>query len=234
MTDIVALDALAVGASVDLVAQATPADLARPTPCADWTLHGLITHMAAQHYGFAAAAAGDADPARWRPRRLGADPVAGYRASAEAVLAAFAADGVLDRQFPLPEFAAGALFPARQAVSFHFVDYVVHSWDVAKSLGLEARFAPDVLHAALPVARAVPGGEYRLAPGAAFAPVVTWPGGSPLDQVMALLGRSPGWKRPELPGACARVVRTGAGSPDPAPASQGPGHVKAPLTSKTL
>jgi uncharacterized protein (TIGR03086 family) len=197
MNDIVALDAVAVRASVDLVAQAQPADLAGPTPCADWTLHGLITHMAAQHYGFAAAAAGDGDLARWRPRRLGADPVADYRASAQTVLAAFAADGVLAGQFPLPEIAPGALFPARQAVSFHFVDYVVHSWDVAQALGLEARFAPDVLDAALQVAQAVPGGEYRLAPGAAFAPVVTWPGDSPLDQVMALLGRSPDWKRPE-------------------------------------
>jgi uncharacterized protein (TIGR03086 family) len=193
---IVALDALAVGASTDLVARARPADMARPTPCADWTLHGLITHMAAQHYGFAAAAAGDGDLARWRPCRLGGDPIADYRAAAETVLAAFAADGVLERQFPLPEFAAGALFPARQAVSFHFVDYVVHSWDVAAALGLEARFAPDLLEAALQVARAVPGGEHRLAPGAAFAPAVSWPGGPPLDQVVALLGRSPDWKRP--------------------------------------
>ena len=196
--DVVALDALAVRASVELVGRARTADMARPTPCADWTLHGLISHMAAQHYGFAAAAAGDGDPARWRPRRLGSDPAADYRASAETALAAFSADGLLDRQFPLPEFAAGPNFPARQAVSFHFVDYVVHSWDVARTLGLEAHFAPDLLDAALDVARAVPGGDYRLAPGAAFAPEVTWPGGSPLDQVVAVLGRSPGWQRPAL------------------------------------
>jgi uncharacterized protein (TIGR03086 family) len=122
--------------------------------------------MAAQHYGFAAASAGDGDPARWRPRRLGSDPVADYRASAEAVLAAFPAEGVPDRQFPLPEFAPGAVFPARQAVSFHFVDYVVHSWDVAKALGLEVHFTPELLDAALPVAEAVPSGEARLAPSA--------------------------------------------------------------------
>jgi uncharacterized protein (TIGR03086 family) len=194
MDDIVALDALAVRASVGLVARAQPADLARPTPCADWTLHGLITHMAAQHYGFAAAAAGDGDLARWRPRRLGGDPVADYRAAAETVLAAFAVDGVLDRRFPLPEFAAGALFPARQAVSFHFIDYVVHSWDVARTLGLDVRFTPDVIDAALRVAQAVPGGEHRLTPGAAFAPAVTWHDGPSLDHVVALLGRSPGWQ----------------------------------------
>src|ERR1700740_554198 len=99
-TGIVALDAQAVSESVRLVAQATPADLARPTPCADWTLHGLLRHMIAQHYGFAAASAGDADLAHWMLRRLEPDPVAAYRTAADHVLAAFAADGALDREFP--------------------------------------------------------------------------------------------------------------------------------------
>jgi uncharacterized protein (TIGR03086 family) len=199
--EIVALDAQAVRASVALLANARPADMARPTPCADWTLHGLVSHMAAQHYGFAAAAAGDGDPARWRPRRLGGDPVAGYRAAAETVLAAFAAPGVLDRRFPLPEFPGAPVFPGRQAVSFHFVDYVVHSWDVARSLGLTVTFAPELLDAALRVAQAVPDGESRLAPGAAFAPAVPWqdgrPDGPPLDRIVAMLGRCPDWKRPQ-------------------------------------
>jgi uncharacterized protein (TIGR03086 family) len=191
--DVVALDEEAVRASIAVVAQAGTAGLARPTPCADWTLRGLITHMAAQHYGFAAAAAGDGDPERWRPRRLGDDPAAEYRASAEAVLAAFAAPGVLDRALVLPEIAAGTPFPARYAISFHLLDYVAHSWDVARALGLGVRFTPELLEAALRVARAVPGGEARLAPGAAFAPAVSWPDGSPLDRVLALLGRDPGW-----------------------------------------
>jgi uncharacterized protein (TIGR03086 family) len=194
---IVALDAQAVRASMDLVAQLTARDLARPTPCADWTLHGLLRHMIAQHHGFAAAASGDADLAQWRVRTLGEDPVAAYRAAAERVLAAFAADGVLDREFPLPEIARGLMFPARQAISFHFVDYVVHSWDVARTLGAPLDFDPALLGAALSVAKAVPGGGARLAPGAAFAPGVDWPGGSGLDQIVALLGRSPDWKRPD-------------------------------------
>jgi uncharacterized protein (TIGR03086 family) len=197
--DIVELDALAVRASVDLVARARPSDMARPTPCADWTLHGLVSHMAAQHYGFAAAAEGDGDLTRWRARRLGGDPAADYRAAAETVLAAFSVPGVLGRRFPLPEFTAGSPFPARQAVSFHFIDYVVHSWDVARTLGLEARFTTELLDAALPVARAVPAGQARLAPGAAFAPAVDWPGGSHLDRVVSVLGRSPAWKPPGRP-----------------------------------
>jgi uncharacterized protein (TIGR03086 family) len=194
--DIVSLDAQAVRASVDLVSQLTAQDLARPTPCADWTLHGLLRHMIAQHHGFAAASAGHGDLARWRIRALDGDPVAAYRAAAECVLAAFAVDGVLDRDFPLPEIKHGQRFPGRQAISFHFVDYVVHSWDVARTLNVPVRLDPALLDVALSVAEAVPGGDARLAPGAAFAPSVAWPGRARLDQIVALLGRSPGWERP--------------------------------------
>jgi uncharacterized protein (TIGR03086 family) len=112
------------------------------------------------------------------------------------VLAAFAAPGVLDRQFPLPEFAGSPSFPGRQAISFHFVDYVVHSWDVARALGRDLHLAPEVLEAALAVARVVPQGGARLVPGAAFAPAVDARGDSPLDEIVALLGRDPGWSSP--------------------------------------
>jgi uncharacterized protein (TIGR03086 family) len=196
---IVALDAQAVQESVRLVEQVTAADLARPTPCTDWTLHGLLRHMATQHYGFAAAAAGDGDLARWRLRPLGDDPVAAYRAASDCVLTAFAADGVLTREFPLPEFKHDLTFPAPQAISFHFIDYVVHSWDVAKTLDLQARFDPALLDVALDVARAVPGGTARLQAGAAFAPAIAWPAGSRLDHVVAILGRSPDWQHATIP-----------------------------------
>src|ERR1700722_4414656 len=93
--DIVSLDAQAVRASMDLVAELTGQDLARPTPCADWTLHGLLRHMIAQHHGFAAAAGGDGDLTRWQVRPLGEDPVVASRAGARRVPAAVGAAGVL-------------------------------------------------------------------------------------------------------------------------------------------
>ena len=52
-------------------------------------------------------------------------------------------------------------FPAAQAISFHFIDYLVHGWDVARSLGVDYELEPDLLAAALPVAQAVPDGEPR-------------------------------------------------------------------------
>jgi uncharacterized protein (TIGR03086 family) len=152
--------------------------------------------MTRQHDGFAAAAAGTgADPAAWRRRPAEADPVTEYVAAAARVLAAFAADGVLDRDFALPEIDPAATFPAALAISFHFIDYVVHGWDVARTLGLDYQLDPDLLGVALAVAGAVPDDDRtRRRPGAAFAPPVSAPGrASPIDQVVAQLGRPPGW-----------------------------------------
>jgi len=214
--DIVALDALAVRASLQVVSLVGAVDLARPTPCGDWTLGELLAHMTAQHDGFAAAAAGSgADLARWTPASPAADPAGEYAAAARRVLAAFGADGVLDRQFALPEISPKLRFPAAQAIGFHLVDYVVHGWDVARSLGLDrGQLEPDLLsadlhsadlhspdlhsadllEAALLIARSVPDDERRRQPGAAFAPrVPTAADADPLDRIVALLGRRPRW-----------------------------------------
>ncbi|MFI6368744.1 TIGR03086 family metal-binding protein [Nocardia sp. NPDC050630] len=191
--DLIALNAQAVRTSIEVVSHLTAADLAKPTPCAGWTLHGLLAHMITQHYGFAAASRGEGDLSLWRLRPLGADPVADYRAAAEHVLASFAEDGVLDRTFPLPEFTRAFEFSGAEAVSFHFIDYVVHSWDVARTLGRTVHFDNDLLAVALSVAEVVPGGSARLAPGAAFGPVINWSGDSVLDEIVAILGRSPSW-----------------------------------------
>jgi uncharacterized protein (TIGR03086 family) len=191
--DIVGLDARAVRASVQVVSQASAADLARPTPCAGWTLADLLAHMTAQHNGFAAAAAGSgADLVRWQTGAPAADPVGAYAVAAERVVAAFGAAGVLAREFALPQVSTQLRFPAAEAIGFHFVDYVVHGWDVARALGLGYDLDPDLLAAALPIARSVPDNERRRRPGAAFAPRVAASGGV-LDEIVALLGRRPDW-----------------------------------------
>lgn len=193
--DIRDLDARAVRASMDVVEAITALDLGRPTPCAEWTLGGLLAHMTVQHKGFAAAAAGlGADLDLWKIAAPSQDPVADYVIAAELVIAAFAEPGAQDRGFALPEIMPGMEFPGRQAMSFHFIDYVVHGWDVARALGQPYALDDDLVEAALPVAEAVPDGERRLRPGAAFRPGLAAPdGASAMDRVLTLLGRSPGW-----------------------------------------
>jgi uncharacterized protein (TIGR03086 family) len=194
---IVDLDARVVEATVSLVKQAGLLDLDRPTPCAGWTLADLIAHMTAQHYGWIAAAVGHgADLSVWQPGPPVADPIGEYAEAARRVLEAFSDEGVLDREFALAEISPVLRFPAAQAISFHFIDYLVHGWDVARSLGADYQPEPAVLAAALPVALAVPGGKARERDGAAFAPALDVPAqAGPLDQILSLLGRSPSWPR---------------------------------------
>ncbi|WUH91588.1 TIGR03086 family metal-binding protein [Streptomyces sp. NBC_00433] len=180
-----ALDARAVRLSAGLVRQTTVADLARDTPCAGWDLADLLAHMTAQHHGFAAAARGNGgDLAAWTPTPS-ADPAGAYAAAADDVTAAFADVTADDQPFALPEFATGRDFPAAQAIGFHFLDYVVHAWDVAAAL--DAPFAPDsdLLDAALPLALAVPSTTTAFAP-----PLPTPASGDPLARILTKLGRA--------------------------------------------
>ena len=164
--DIVDLDARAVRGTVGLVARIGPADLARPTPCGEWTLGELLTHMTAQHDGFAAAAAGDGGG----PGPLAAAGPDGRQRLTWCASTRRPPSGSSRRSGPTACWtgssswrrSAGAAVPgAAQAIGFHLVDYVVHGWDVARSLGLPYQPEPDLLAAALPVAQAVPDGEPR-------------------------------------------------------------------------
>lgn len=178
--------------SVDAVSRVRPDRLDAETPCAGWRLRDLLEHMIAQNHGFAAAARGSEDTEVWSVR-ASADPVADYRASADDVLAAFAAEDVFERALLLPEVTDQRI-PATRVIGFHLVDSVVHAWDVARSIGETIAVDPDVAAAALEISLAVPDGPERTAPGAAFAPALSVPEQAPtLDRILLLLGRSPNW-----------------------------------------
>jgi uncharacterized protein (TIGR03086 family) len=182
-------------ATVELVAGITSAGLERPTPCSEWTVRGLLEHHAAQNYGFAFAASGRKSGLDlWEPLPLGDDAAGRYAASVEAVIAAFAEPGVLERDFWLPEFPGDKPFPARMAIGFHFIDCVVHGWDLAKGLGVPPNVDADLAEAALPMAAMVPDDPDTRGPGRPFHAGLDAPESIPtLDRVAALLGRSPRW-----------------------------------------
>lgn len=195
MVDIRELDRRALELTVGLVRQVRADQLGGPTPCSAWTLRQLLEHMIGQHHGFAAAADGEtADRSVFAPVPLGPDWSAQYAGSVARVTAAFAADGVLERRLWLPEIRDGIGFPAPLAIGFHFLDYVVHGWDVAAAIGVPYDPAPDLVEETLARASQVPDGPPRMQPGAAFRPKLTAPEtASSLDRLLAALGRSPAW-----------------------------------------
>ncbi|MET8078015.1 TIGR03086 family metal-binding protein [Streptomyces sp. NPDC005303] len=195
--DVVELDRIAVQEAARVVELARGGDdgddrdWARDTPCAGWDLRRLVAHMTAQHHGFAAAARGvGGESGYWREREEAVEPARAHRAAAEAVLVAFAEPGASEREFVLPELGGG--FTGRTAIGFHFVDYVVHAWDVAAALGVRLRLADEVCRAALAVARRVPTDPVGRGPGFAFALALKVPEGvAPLAETLRLLGREP-------------------------------------------
>ena len=200
ISDVRPFHRIAVQTSVDVVAAVAPEDLQRPTPCAGWNLLDLLSHMTVQHHGFAAAARGGGQsPLVWATdgvaEAVAADPGGTYAAAAAEVLDAFAAEGVLGATFALPDFGPGATFPGALAIGFHFVDYVVHGWDVARSIGSAFALPDDVIAAVLPLVFGVPDGEFRMVDGAPFGPPVAAPAGATdLDRILSHLGRSPDWR----------------------------------------
>ncbi|WP_131738685.1 TIGR03086 family metal-binding protein [Actinomadura roseirufa] len=192
-TDFRPLDRKALDLYLAIVAQVRPDALASPTPCADWTLYGLLRHQVSQDEGFAAAARGDgARLGNWRGGDLGDDPLAAATASGDLVTSAFA-EASLDQEFLLPEVRDGGGFPAALAISFHFVDLVVHAWDVAAAIGAPWEPSGELVTASLTVAALVPPGPAGRGPGMSFGAAVAEEGGAPRDRLLALLGRSPSW-----------------------------------------
>ncbi|SEB25654.1 TIGR03086 family protein [Mycobacterium sp. 283mftsu] len=150
--------------------------------------------MTVQHRGFAAAARGGGqDLALWDPAsvRDTDDPIGDYAAAARDVLAAFAAADP-ESQFALPEL--GTTVPAEMAIGFHLIDYVVHGWDVAASLGIPFTLPDDVIAAALPLAFAVPDGDFRSMPNAPFGPAQAGGSATDFDRLLRHLGRDPQWR----------------------------------------
>ncbi|HEX5404709.1 MAG TPA: TIGR03086 family metal-binding protein [Pseudonocardiaceae bacterium] len=199
MDNIQELDRRAVEVSRGLVRNVTTAQLGLPTPCAEWDLGALLAHMTVQHHGFARAVAGErTELADWQPgavdTAVAEDAASVYSSAVDHVLDAFGAPGALSGRAYLPEIRGGITVPAGMAMGFHFVDYVVHGWDVAAALRLPVEFDDEVLAAALEVAGQVPDDDASRGPGTAFHRGLAAPDDAAvLDRVLAMLGRSPNW-----------------------------------------
>jgi uncharacterized protein (TIGR03086 family) len=170
------------------------ADLDRATPCSGWDLHHLLRHMVGQDNGFAAAAGADVDVDAFRPRELGDDLASTVSSSLLSAHQAFAhADP--ERPVLMPEFQRNR-FPLSAVIGFHFIDTLVHGWDVAATIENPLRYEPEpeLVTVALAQARAVPDGPFRDEPAAAFGrPVTGADEATPWHETLRWLGRDPDW-----------------------------------------
>lgn len=167
----------ALGAVVGGIA---PDQLDRPTPCAEFTVRGVLEHMIGGATAFAAAYRGET-PAEPDVR----DPLQGFGPALEDLAAAISAPGALDRTVAAP---FGEV-PGETFARFVVLDGLVHGWDMATATG-QPYEPPDELVAAVDAfAR---GALDPLRDGTTFADAVEpAPDASPIERLAAYTGRRP-------------------------------------------
>lgn len=169
------------------IAHVTPDHLSLPTPCASWTVADLIDHMIGAQGFFASAVDGTPGP-DGTASTAGTDLLAAFDSASGRTLAAFSAEGAMERMVSVPF----GTFPAAVFIGFAVNDTFTHAWDLAKALGLDTDLAPDLAAALLESSKTAIPESFRGADGAApFGHEQPVPADATnADRLAAFLGRT--------------------------------------------
>src|SRR5688572_25668793 len=144
-----------------IIAGARPDQYDNPTPCAEWKVRDVLNHVIGGNHFFAAAAAGQSLPTGEGTDLVGDDPAGAYAQGAKAALEAWRAPGAAERIVTLP---IGDI-PGALATGLHFVDHLVHGWDLAKATAQEDLVDQDLAAAAFGLVNGNIGDDLRQAGG---------------------------------------------------------------------
>jgi len=172
-----------------IVAAVEPGQLGLPTPCPEYDVRALLSHIVGGLNRVAVA--GEGGNALARPAR--ADDVtddgwlAAYQAASQRARQAWADDAKLDALVEVP----WGKIPGRFAIAGYIQEILTHGWDLAKATGQPTEGDPDLAFFALAGAKRVLPPEAR-GDDIPFAPVVPVPpDAAPYAQLAAWLGRQP-------------------------------------------
>ena len=158
-----------------------------PTPCPDWDVRALASHVVTGNLRFAGALAGqpaEADPPPADPAPAGASLPQAYRESAAALLAAFREPGALERTVTVPF----GTVPGMVALHLRVTELLVHGWDLARATGQAVAFPEEAAAAELDfTARMLPQVPPDRSPFGPPQPAA--PDAPAIDRLAALLGR---------------------------------------------
>ena len=158
----------------------TADDLARPSPCAEYTVGEVGEHVV-RSMGLLASVAGAEGPVAGSAEGLLDERVT---VTAEAALAAWRRRG-LDGSVQVGR----STLPASLAVEIIPLELLVHGWDMARATGSEIDVAPEVAGYVLGRARSLITADKR---GRSFAAEVpAGPSATVLERLIAFTGREP-------------------------------------------
>jgi uncharacterized protein (TIGR03086 family) len=142
------LDQRALASTGAFVAATSPDQLGHDTPCEGWDVRALLNHVIGGNRLYSAAAAGES--ADWDTRDgdwIRDDHRSAYDRSVDEVTSRFARLDLAEDRVDLP---FGQL-PAMHAVAVHFVDVLMHGWDLAVATGQDPTLDPELCEAALQI-----------------------------------------------------------------------------------
>jgi uncharacterized protein (TIGR03086 family) len=179
----------------DVVENVRPEQFSGPTPCAEFDVAALRSHILGWATFFGAAF-NDPEGATERPdpKQIAApdDP----REAAEVVRAAAARiaeavdHGVADRSVQMIQMS----MPGDTMLRMALWEYVTHGDDLARSTGQQWDPPVAAVESVLQLAPNMLTDDYR-GPGKDFAPVVPVPDdAAPLERLLGFCGRDPRWK----------------------------------------
>ena len=179
----------------DLVARVTDDELGNPTPCPAYTVGDLVEHVGGLALAFTAAANKERskyneEPAPGSAERLGDD----WRTRIPRDLANLAQAWRDPEAWTGMTRIAGGDSPSSVVGLVAADELVVHGWDVARATGQPYDPEPAVLDAARSFLAMFASPDAPAGPEVAFGPSRPMPDDAPpLDRVVALAGRDPGW-----------------------------------------
>jgi uncharacterized protein (TIGR03086 family) len=161
-----------------VVAATTPADYPRPTPCTEWDVEALLSHLIRVVDQFPTVLAGN--KAVWAGPGFTGDPVAALQAAVAANLDAWRQPGATE---------APGRVPNTRLIDLNLIDTTMHTWDLARAISHPIAADEELAAFVLALTKDSPVAEQR---GRAFGPEVPVAAGAPtLDRLAGYLGRRP-------------------------------------------
>jgi uncharacterized protein (TIGR03086 family) len=177
----------AVGRFGDLVRAVGEDQWDDPTPCTDWDVRALVSHVVVENLwtaplmeGLTIAEVGD----RFDGDVLGTDPAGAWDTSARAAVTAVGATDALDRTVHL----SFGDTPAEEYVYQLFSDHLIHSWDLARAIGADERLDTALVDACAKWFASMED-NYRSAGLIGERPQLP-PGVDPQTELLAMFGRA--------------------------------------------
>lgn len=168
---------------------AVPADAwDRPTPCQGWVARDVVGHLVGWVPGFFGGVAGLDVPAL---PDIDDDPAGAWTALDDQVRSWLADPAVAERSFDGP---MGRTTVAEAVDRLVTTDVLVHTWDLARAVGLDDRLDPAEVEG---MADAMAPADAALRSSGHYGPrVEVDQGADEQDRLLGFLGRDPAWTPP--------------------------------------